>query len=385
MSDDATRQTVPHRCARRIARRSATPPRATRWPDAETVDDWSQGVAARLIRTCAAYWADGYDWRARERLLNRFDQFLTDDRRARHPLHPSARPTPTPCPLVITHGWPGSIVEFHKVIEPLTDPTALGGDAADAFHVVCPTLPGFGFSGKPTAHGLGRRADRRGVGRADGPARLRPLRRPGRRLGLGRDPAIGAQDAGHCAAIHITLAMGTRPRCDGDADAATSSGPSKAPSTTRRGTRATRSSRRPARRRSATAWPIHRPGRRRGSWRSSGRGPTATATPRTCSRRDELLDNVMLYWATNSASARHASTGRASARPAPPRCRCRSASPSTRRRSSRPVRSLDGGGLPDIVYWSEQPKGRPLRRLRAARPVRRRPPDLLPPVPLTCG
>ena len=92
-------------------------------------------------------------------------------------------------PLVITHGWPGSIVEFLKAIGPLTDPTAHGGDASDAFHVVCPSLPGLRLQRQAGAAGLGRRADRPDLDRADGPARLRPLRRPGQRLGHQRQRA----------------------------------------------------------------------------------------------------------------------------------------------------------------------------------------------------
>ena len=95
------------------------------------------------------------------------------------------RPNPAAIPVVFTHGWPGSVVEFLDVIGPLRDPASHGGDPADAFHVVCPTLPGYGFSGKPTAPGWARRTDRRRVGRGDGGARVRALRRPGRRLGLG--------------------------------------------------------------------------------------------------------------------------------------------------------------------------------------------------------
>ena len=107
------------------------------------------------MQEVAEYWADGYDWRAREAALNRFDQFVTEiDGLDIHFIHQRS-PHPDAVPLLITHGWPGSIVEFHKVIEPLTDPVAYGGDAADAFHVVAPSLPGFGFSGKPTETGWG--------------------------------------------------------------------------------------------------------------------------------------------------------------------------------------------------------------------------------------
>ena len=125
----------------------------TRWPEAETVDDWSQGVPLAYLRDLCEYWADGYDWRATEARLNALPQFRTRiDGLGIHFIH-ARSPHPDALPLVITHGWPGSIVEFLKVIGPLTDPTAYGGDAADAFHVVCPSLPGYGFSDKPARPG----------------------------------------------------------------------------------------------------------------------------------------------------------------------------------------------------------------------------------------
>lgn len=128
---------------------------ATRWPDAEPVDDWSQGIPLSYTKELAEYWASSYDWRATETALNQFDHFLTEiDGLDIHFIHQRS-PHENAFPLIITHGWPGSIVEFHKIIEPLTNPTAHGGDAADAFHVVCPSLPGYGFSAKPTQSGWG--------------------------------------------------------------------------------------------------------------------------------------------------------------------------------------------------------------------------------------
>lgn len=128
---------------------------ATRWPEAETVDDWSQGTPLSYAKELASYWADGYDWRSREAALNRFDHFVTEIQGLDiHFIHQRS-PHEHAFPLLITHGWPGSIVEFNKVIEPLVDPVAHGGRAEDAFHVICPSLPGFGFSGKPGETGWG--------------------------------------------------------------------------------------------------------------------------------------------------------------------------------------------------------------------------------------
>ena len=129
--------------------------RTTRWPDAELVDDWSQGIPLAYVREVCEYWAEEYDWRAREAALNRFDQFVTEISGVDIHLVHQRSSNPDALPLILTHGWPGSIVEFHKVIEPLTEPQHHGGDAADAFHVVAPSLPGFGFSGKPMETGWG--------------------------------------------------------------------------------------------------------------------------------------------------------------------------------------------------------------------------------------
>lgn len=120
---------------------------ATRWP--ETWDDptWTYGVDVRFLEELCTYWAEEYDWRAHEARLNEFAQFVTEIDGARlHFLHVRS-PEPGALPLVMSHGWPGSVVEFTKVIEPLTDPVKHGGRPEDAFHVVCPSLPGFGFSG----------------------------------------------------------------------------------------------------------------------------------------------------------------------------------------------------------------------------------------------
>jgi pimeloyl-ACP methyl ester carboxylesterase len=126
----------------------------TRWPDAETVDGWDQGVPLEYVRELCDYWADGYDFGLAAR-VNAFPQVCVRvDGLRIHALHVRS-PEPDALPLVITHGWPGSVVEFLKVLGPLTDPRAHGGDPADAFHVVVPSLPGYGWSEAPTATGWG--------------------------------------------------------------------------------------------------------------------------------------------------------------------------------------------------------------------------------------
>jgi pimeloyl-ACP methyl ester carboxylesterase len=126
---------------------------ATRWPDKELVADGSQGVQLATIQKLARYWGTQYDWRKVEARLNALPQFVTEiDGVDIHFIHVRSK-QPGALPMIITHGWPGSIVEQLKIIEPLTDPTAHGGGASDAFDVVIPSLPGYGFSGKPTETG----------------------------------------------------------------------------------------------------------------------------------------------------------------------------------------------------------------------------------------
>lgn len=136
-----------------------------RFPEKATVEGWAQGVPLDRAKAVVAYWKDRYDWRAFERRINAFPQFRTRiDGLGIHFIHVRSRHADA-MPIVLTHGWPGSVVEFLKVIGPLTDPTRYGGKAEDAFHVVIPSMPGFGFSDKPTEAGwdLARTAKAWGV------------------------------------------------------------------------------------------------------------------------------------------------------------------------------------------------------------------------------
>jgi len=126
---------------------------ATRWPEQETVADASQGVQLATIRKLARYWTTEYDWRVVEGKLNALPQFITEiDGLDIHFIHVRSKHEDA-LPLIVTHGWPGSVIELLKIIDPLTNPTAHGGNASDAFHLVIPSIPGFGFSGKPTTTG----------------------------------------------------------------------------------------------------------------------------------------------------------------------------------------------------------------------------------------
>jgi pimeloyl-ACP methyl ester carboxylesterase len=155
----------------------------TRFPD-QVGTNWVYGTDVDYLRELVTYWREEYDWREQERQLNQFDHFTTriDDLDI-HFIHQRS-PEEDALPLLILHGWPGSIVEFTKIIGPLTNPVAHGGRAEDAFHVVAPSLPGYGFSERPREPGMGPEqhgsgADRRHQRAADGASGLRPLRDTG--------------------------------------------------------------------------------------------------------------------------------------------------------------------------------------------------------------
>ena len=177
----------------------------TRWPDAETPDDWSQGLPLGYARELRDYWLNDYDWRTREAHFNQFPQAVTEiDGCDVHFIH-CRSPHAQAVPLLITHGWPGSVVEFHKVITPLVDPAAHGGQADDAFHVICPSLPGYGFSGKPTTTGWG-------VEKIAGVWDVLMTRlgyeayfAQGGDWGSAVTTAIGVQNLGHCVGLHVNM------------------------------------------------------------------------------------------------------------------------------------------------------------------------------------
>ena len=276
--------------------------RQTRWPEAELVEDWSQGVPLAWIKEVCRYWAEQYDWRSREAQFNRFAQFTTEiDGVDIHFVH-ARSPHQEALPLIITHGWPGSVIEFHKVIEPLTNPTAYGGHAADAFHVVCPSLPGFGFSGKPKITGWGVDhiasawtvlMDRLGYAR---------YAAQGGDWGSAVTTSIGAQDPKHCAGIHITLAMASAPKVGdnptpeearalkgikyyADWDAGYSKQQSTRPQTVGYGLTDSPSGQ--------AAWILEK------FWAWTD----CDGHPENILSRDELLDNLMFYWATATAAS----------------------------------------------------------------------------------
>jgi pimeloyl-ACP methyl ester carboxylesterase len=279
----------------------------TRWPDRETCTGWDQGMPLEYTRELASYWAERYDWRRFEQRLNDWPQFMTTVEGIDiHFIHRRS-PEPGALPLILSHGWPGSVAEFHKVIDLLADPVAHGGAREDAFHVVAPSLPGYGFSGKPQGSGTSARK----IGQMWG--QLMSRLGYDRYVAQGGDwgsvitQSMGQTETSHCAGIHITLPMvapdpATMEQltpAEQSALAAMSfyqewdSGYSKQQST-RPQTLAYGLADSPV---GQMAWIVEK----FYAWTDCERD--GSKHPENILSRDELLDNVMLYWLNNAAGS----------------------------------------------------------------------------------
>lgn len=279
----------------------------TRWPDQQTCGGWDQGVPLAYARELADYWANGYDWRRWEDKLNQWPQFRTAiDGIDIHFIHRRS-PHDNALPLIISHGWPGSVVEFHKIIEPLAEPEKYGGAAEDAFHVVVPSLPGYAFSGKPTATGTSVEA----IGRMWG--KLMARLGYDRYVAQGGDwgsiitQSMGITETEHCAAIHTNMPLVTpdpdtmdnltereQSALDGMAYyGASDSGYSKIQST-RPQTIGYPLADSPV---GQMAWIVEK----FHAWTDCERN--GVKHPENALSRDELLDNVMMYWLNNCAAS----------------------------------------------------------------------------------
>jgi pimeloyl-ACP methyl ester carboxylesterase len=277
----------------------------TRWPEPATVGDWSQGVPLEYLRDFCHYWADKYEWQGRQERLNSCPQYRTEiDGLGIHFIHVRS-PHDGALPLILTHGWPGSVVEFLESLGPLTDPPRHGGDAADAFHVVVPSLPGYAFSDKPSAPGWG--VARTAAAWTSLMARLGYDRygAQGGDWGAMVTTSIGLQDPDHVAGIHLNMVIGLPASDDGEMTEAEQasmasvqeymqrdSGYSKQQST-RPQTLGYALVDSPA---GQCAWILEK----FWSWSDTDGDPVGALGA------DRILDNVMLYWlpATGASSAR---------------------------------------------------------------------------------
>jgi pimeloyl-ACP methyl ester carboxylesterase len=286
---------------------------ATRWPDKETVADQSQGAQLARLQELVRYWGNGYDWRKCEAKLNALPQFTTNiDGLDIHFIHVRSRHK-NALPVIVTHGWPGSVIEQLKIIGPLTDPTAHGGTAGDAFDVVIPSVPGYGFSGKPTGTGW----DPERIARAwtELMKRLGYTRyvAQGGDWGTPISSAMARQAAAGLLGIHINLpatvppevaaALGGGPLPPGLSDkeravidvlmAYNKSGSAAyfTMMTARPQTVGYGATDSPA---GLAAWVLVHPGFAQWTWGGDpGQSPT----------KDDVLDNITLYWLTNSATS----------------------------------------------------------------------------------
>jgi microsomal epoxide hydrolase len=179
-----------------------------RWPDQIPGSGWTYGADLATMRDLAAYWADGYDWRRHEAELNEVPQVMASvDGQRIHVLHARSK-EPGALPLVITHGWPGSVAEFRHMIGPLVDPVAHGGKAEDAFHVVAPSLPGYGFSGPTTESGWDIERSARAVAQIMAALGYSRYGAQGGDWGSMLSRHLGRLDAAHVAGVHVNLMIG---------------------------------------------------------------------------------------------------------------------------------------------------------------------------------
>jgi pimeloyl-ACP methyl ester carboxylesterase len=326
----------------------------TRWPERETVDDWSQGVPLSYVRELCGYWADGYDWRATEARLNELPQFRTTiDRLGIHFVHVRS-PYPDALPLILTHGWPGSVVEFLKVVEPLRE----------SFHLVIPSLPGYGFSDRPD--GPGWTVERIAAAWATLMASLGYARygAGGHDWGTSVTTSLAQQDPTHLAGIHLVP-----PLAPPDPDTFDDLTPAEAAAIAdlRRGPESEDGYSLEQSTRPQTigyglvdspallcAWIVEK----FRNWSDCDGHPENAFT------RDELLDNLMLYWLTGTGASaarlywesfkdvqQRFTLSTSDTVTVPTGC---SIFP---KENPRPSRRWAAKRFPNIVYWNEPPRG----------------------------
>ncbi|MEO5902032.1 MAG: epoxide hydrolase family protein [Ilumatobacteraceae bacterium] len=279
---------------------------STRWPERETVDDWTQGAPLASVRALCEHWRSGYDWRRCESTLNELGQFRTEiDGLGIHFLHVRS-PHPDAMPLLMTHGWPGSVIEFVKAIGPLTDPTAHGGDAADAFHVIAPSLPGYGFSDKPTS--VGWNVDRIAAAWATLMERLGYDRwvAQGGDWGAAVTTAIGIARPAGCAAIHVNMPL-VFPSAEDRADPTPSEAASLAAGAQFQKAETGYSRQQQTRPQTLGYGLVDSPaGQAAWIYEKMYAWTDNRGAPEDVFTLDEMLDNIMLYWipAAGASSAR---------------------------------------------------------------------------------
>jgi pimeloyl-ACP methyl ester carboxylesterase len=329
----------------------------TRWPDQLEGVGWDYGIPLDYVRELAGYWGTAYDWRVHERELNSFPQFTTTIQGQRvHFMHVRS-PEPDAVPLIMTHGWPGSVVEFTKVIGPLTDPRAHGGDPADAFHLVLPSIPGYGFSGPTREPGWNVARIAQAWDELMTRLGYHSYGAQGGDWGAGVTAAIGARHPGRVTGIHLNMVIVppdpatmddlteqeqsalAAMKYYRDWDSGYSKEQSTRPQTVGYGLVDS-----PV---GLCAWIVEK----FWSWTDCDGDPANVLT------RDEMLDDVMLYWlpgaGASSARLYWESFGKPSAGTVNVPVGC-SLFPKEIFRASRRWAEKQ---FPDLRYWNEPPKG----------------------------
>ena len=362
-----SRSTIPDADLDDLRERLARTRLSEQLPDA----GWDYGTERGYLAELVAYWRDEYDWRRAEATLNAFDNFLTEvDGTRVHFIH-ARSPEPDALPLIVTHGWPGSVVEFMEIIRPLSDPRAHGGDPADAFHVVCPSIPGYAFSGPTRERGLGTR----GASPRRGPTLMAGLGyarygAQGGDWGSMISTQLGLADPEHVAGVHLNMVVAPPPadldfehlqrRRAGRAGDATSTTAGSTPGTPKiQGTKpqtigyALDDS--PA---GLAGWIVEK----FRTWSD------CDGDVERCFTKDQLLDNIMLYWLTGTAHSAGRLYYEAEQRRVRARRTGRGPGGAWRRsrRSHPPRPRCVGGARYDSAHWTDMPTRRSLRGVRSS-------------------
>lgn len=333
---------------------------STRWPTAALGAGWDRGVPPAYLRELVRYWRHAYDWRAQERMLNSFAQYTTRiDEQNVHFLHVRSAESAA-LPLILGHGWPGSIAEFLTIIGPLTDPASYGGDPADAFHVVAPSLPGYGFSMplSRTGWGPGRIAEAFAVLMA--------------RLGYDRYGVqggdwgwtigwhLGILDARHVAGVHLNMMTVVPPTTDAEREAMSPDDEARMARTAHYNAELSGYGRIQATRPQTLGYALNDSPVGQLAWivEKFFEWTDSTSAPEDAVDRDQMLTNVMLYWLTGSAP----SSSNLYYEGSHPPMRIESSDTPTgvalfAQDMCLPIRSLSTKRHPNIVSWNEYSRG----------------------------
>jgi microsomal epoxide hydrolase len=333
----------------------------TRWPDELPGAGWRYGVPLGYLKELAEYWRTSYDWRAQEARLNQIPQFTTTiDGATVHFLH-ARSPEPEALPLVITHGWPGSIVEFLDLIGPLADPRAHGGDPADAFHVVCPSMPGYGFSGPTRESGWDNHRIARAVAELMERLGYERYGAQGGDWGAGVSRHLGVLHPDRVIGVHVNFLPTIAPQDPAELAALTDDERDRLDDRTRYSAELAGYARTQGTRPQTLAYGLTDSPAGQLAWivEKFKEWTDSSELPEDAIDRDRMLTNVMLYWLTRTAGSSgrlYYETGHGSGASAPEASTVPTGVAVFPREIIRPIRRLAERSN-NIVHWSEFDRG----------------------------